>query len=86
MVLHARQGALRLLSLRLHVQALWQLAALGTTLVLAVVGGALAGLIVAKVNPAGHEMREEDLFEDAVFWYAVLEAPLASLPSLCANM
>lgn len=49
-------------------QALWQLAALGATLAIALVGGTVAGAIVAKVSPTGHHLGEEDLFEDALFW------------------
>ena len=61
--------------LRLHGQALWQLAALGATLAVALVGGTVAGVIVAKINPAGHSLGEDGLFEDAVFWCAALRRP-----------
>ena len=54
----------------LHEQALWQLAALGAMLAVALVGGTMAGFIVAKANPAGHSLGEDDLFEDGIFWYA----------------
>ena len=55
--------------MRRAAQALWQLAAVGATLSIALVGGTVAGLIVAKAIPAGQLLGEEELFEDAVFWY-----------------
>ena len=58
-------------------QALLQLAALGATLAVALVGGTMAGFIVARINPAGHSLDEDDLFEDAVFWCVPCQATSA---------
>jgi ammonium transporter Rh len=54
-------------------QALYQLAALGSTLAIAIVGGLLMGLLVAKLDTAvaGQELSSEHLFEDCVFWHEV---------------
>ncbi len=56
-------------------QALWQLAALGATLAVALLGGALAGFIVSRASPAGQCLGEEDLFEDAAFWCGAGASP-----------
>ncbi|XP_071806133.1 ammonium transporter Rh type B-A-like isoform X1 [Asterias amurensis] len=47
-------------------QAAFQLAALGVTLVIAIVGGALTGLVLKL--PFWNEPEDEDLFEDKPFW------------------
>ena len=48
-----------------------QLAALGCTLAAAAAGGALAGFLVSKADPAKQSLEEGDLYEDAVFWHEV---------------
>lgn len=53
------------------MQALYQLAALGSTLGIAIVGGLVVGFLVAKVDFASQELSAEHLFEDAVFWHEV---------------
>jgi hypothetical protein len=53
------------------LQALYQLAALGSTLAVAIVGGLLAGFLVAKIDFHKQDLSNEHLFEDAVFWAEV---------------
>lgn len=55
------------------MQALHQLAALGSTLGIAIVGGLIMGLLVAKLDiaVAGQELSHEHLFEDSVYWHEV---------------
>lgn len=48
-----------------------QLAGLGAALGAAVAGGAAAGWVAARLDPAGQALPEEDLFEDAPFWHGL---------------
>lgn len=52
-------------------QALFQLAALGSTLGIAILGGLIAGFIVGKTDLAKQDLSDEHLFDDAVFWAEV---------------
>ncbi|CAL8464160.1 g3695 [Coccomyxa elongata] len=66
-------------------QALHQLAALGSTLGIAIVGGLVMGLLVAKLDiaVAGQELSHEHLFEDSVYWHEVEpEAPEGEHPAV----
>lgn len=60
-----------MLSASVAVQALFQLAALASTLGIAILGGTIAGFIVGKIDLAKQDLSDEHLFEDAVFWAEV---------------
>ena len=46
----------------------YQVAAVVVTVAIAVVGGALAGLLVSWVNPADQNLTSAQLFEDGTYW------------------
>lgn len=52
-------------------QWIFQLSALGTTLLVAVVGGLICGKLVSVVNFSGQEFTSVALYEDAMFWEEV---------------
>ena len=56
-----------------YAQALHQLAGLGSTLVIAICGGLLVGMLVKYSDCASQKMSAEHFYEDAVFWHEVME-------------
>lgn len=52
-------------------QPVVQLAGLGATLGAALVGGAAAGWVASRLDPAHQALSEDDLFEDAPLWHGV---------------
>ena len=53
------------------LQAIYQVAGLAANVGIALVGGAVAGLLAKHINPARQTLEDEDLFEDAAFWEEV---------------
>ena len=59
-----------------------QLAAIACTVAIALFSGSLAGLLVARVNPAGHFLSPEQLFDDGAYWQVGVRLCLGVLRSL----
>ncbi|KAK9819191.1 hypothetical protein WJX74_001012 [Apatococcus lobatus] len=52
-------------------QAMYQLAGVGATLVLAIIGGTIAGEAIAAGTPASLTLQAEEMYEDAMWWEEV---------------
>ena len=53
------------------LQAVYQVAGLGANVGIALVGGAVVGLLAKYINPARQTLDINDYFEDSVIWEEV---------------
>ena len=53
------------------LQAAYQLAGLAANVAIALLGGALAGLLARYINPGRQTLGTDDLFEDTLIWEEV---------------